>query len=70
MAVTGSGRAEKEQVGRMVSVLLGIVIDGRLDASDALAAAICGVLRQHMPVAPAVKPRGDWRVQLARRLGK
>jgi crossover junction endodeoxyribonuclease RuvC len=68
MAVTGSGRAEKEQVGRMVSVLLGIVIDGRLDASDALAAAICGVLRQHTPDARAVKPRGDWRVQLARQM--
>lgn len=45
LAVTGSGRAEKTQVGRMVEVLLGIKIVGRADASDALAAAICGVLR-------------------------
>src|SRR5207302_7172068 len=37
-AVTGTGRAEKEQVGRMVGVLLGIAVEGRLDASDALAA--------------------------------
>ena len=44
-AVTGTGRAEKVQVGRMVEVLLGIKMTGRLDASDALAAAICGVLR-------------------------
>jgi len=44
-AVTGSGKAEKVQVGRMVEVLLGIKIEGRADASDALAAAICGVLR-------------------------
>jgi crossover junction endodeoxyribonuclease RuvC len=44
-AVTGTGRAEKLQVGRMVEVLLGIRIAGRHDASDALAAAICGVLR-------------------------
>ena len=41
-AVTGYGGAEKEQVRRMVRVLLG-VRDGRLplDASDALAVAIC-----------------------------
>ena len=43
--VTGSGKAEKEQVGRMVAMLLGVRIEGRADASDALAAAICGVLR-------------------------
>jgi crossover junction endodeoxyribonuclease RuvC len=70
MAVTGSGRAEKEQVGRMVSVLLGIALTGRLDASDALAAAICGVLRQHAPETARARPRGDWRAQLARRMGK
>jgi crossover junction endodeoxyribonuclease RuvC len=44
-AVTGTGRAEKDQVGRMVAVLLGITVQGRFDASDALAAAICGILR-------------------------
>jgi len=50
-AVTGTGRAEKEHVGRMVSVLLGISpFHGRLDASDALAAAICGLLRANDPV--------------------
>src|SRR3989454_3028817 len=41
-AVTGSGAAEKEQVRRMVRILLGL--DGgslALDASDALAVAIC-----------------------------
>jgi crossover junction endodeoxyribonuclease RuvC len=48
-AVTGSGRAEKEQVGRMVQTLLGITIEGRADASDALAAAICGLLRKNAP---------------------
>lgn len=48
-AVTGNGRAEKFQVGRMVQVLLGITIEGRLDASDALAAAICGILRARDP---------------------
>lgn len=71
MAVTGSGRAEKEQVGRMVCVLLGIALPARMDASDALAAAICGILRQHVPQAVTVKKqRGDWRMQLARKVGK
>ncbi len=43
MAVTGYGGAEKEQVRRMVRILLGLQ-DGSpisLDASDALAVAIC-----------------------------
>ncbi len=41
-AVTGNGRADKEQVSRMVRVLLGLPED-RLpdDATDALAVAIC-----------------------------
>jgi crossover junction endodeoxyribonuclease RuvC len=68
-AVTGTGRAEKEQVGRMVSVLLGIRVEGKLDASDALAAAICGVLRARDPQASAPR-RGDWRAALARRFAK
>jgi crossover junction endodeoxyribonuclease RuvC len=72
-AVTGTGRAEKEQVGRMVAVLLGITIQGRHDASDALAAAICGILRARDPeetLAAAPRARGDWRVAFARRYGK
>jgi crossover junction endodeoxyribonuclease RuvC len=44
-AVTGTGRAEKDQVGRMVCILLGITVHERMDATDALAAAICGLLR-------------------------
>ena len=69
-AVTGTGRAEKEQVGRMVAVVLGIAVEGRMDASDALAAAICGVLRARDPAAGSRKPRGDWRAALARRFAK
>jgi len=44
-AVCGSGRADKTQVARMVSVLLGA---GRrsADASDALAAALCYLQRR------------------------
>lgn len=67
-AVTGTGRAEKEQVGRMVAVVLGIAIRGRLDATDALAAAICAVLRAQAP--EVARPRGDWRAALARRYAK
>lgn len=41
-AVTGYGQAEKDQVQRMVKVLLNLEDDRMsLDASDALAAAIC-----------------------------
>ncbi|HEU4403608.1 MAG TPA: crossover junction endodeoxyribonuclease RuvC [Candidatus Polarisedimenticolia bacterium] len=52
-AVAGYGGAEKEQVRRMVQILLGIR-DSRmpLDASDALAVAIC-----HAHSAPALRVR-------------
>jgi crossover junction endodeoxyribonuclease RuvC len=69
-AVTGTGRAEKEQVGRMVEVVLGITVRERLDASDALAAAICGCLRARDPEPLAPRRRGDWRAALARRFAK
>jgi crossover junction endodeoxyribonuclease RuvC len=55
--VTGSGKAEKEQVGRMVAMLLGVKIEGRADASDALAAAICGALSARSPVVAPSEPR-------------
>lgn len=44
-AVTGSGRAEKEQVALMVQTLLGLPEPAQVDASDALAAAICHFLQ-------------------------
>lgn len=40
-AVAGSGGAEKEQVQRMVRLLLGVQRELPPDAADALAAAIC-----------------------------
>lgn len=40
-SVVGYGRADKEQVRAMVKTLLGMKEDPPLDASDALAAAIC-----------------------------
>ena len=40
-AVTGSGRADKKQMQKMVGMLLGIAEKMPVDAADALAAAIC-----------------------------
>jgi len=41
-AVTGKGNASKEQVAAMISTLLKIkIIDKKLDATDAMAAALC-----------------------------
>ena len=48
-AITGSGRAPKEQVARMVGILLGADSRGwTVDASDALAVAICCARRYRM----------------------
>lgn len=44
-AVVGTGRAEKEQVSRMVSVILGLPAIEKADASDALAIAITHATR-------------------------
>ena len=40
-AVTGSGRAEKAQIQRMVRVLLNLPVVPAADAADALACALC-----------------------------
>ena len=40
-AVTGSGRAEKPQVARMVAAILGLPAPPPADAADALAVALC-----------------------------
>ena len=48
-ALTGNGRADKRQVSRMVTLLLGQSGEGlSADASDALAVAICFAQRQRM----------------------
>jgi crossover junction endodeoxyribonuclease RuvC len=45
-AVTGSGRADKDQVGAMVSRLLGLAeVPRPADAADSLALAICHIWR-------------------------
>ncbi|HTW13026.1 MAG TPA: crossover junction endodeoxyribonuclease RuvC [Solirubrobacteraceae bacterium] len=52
-AVCGSGRADKQQVGRMVARLLGLAAVPRPDhAADALAVAVCDTSRA--PLAEAV----------------
>lgn len=49
MAVTGQGRADKQQVGHMVKLILGLRDPGiPSDASDALAVAICYAQRLPM----------------------
>ena len=52
-AVCGSGRADKDQVQRMVAALLALPEPPRPDhAADALAVAICDL--NHAPVAMAI----------------
>lgn len=53
-AVCGSGRADKGQVARMVTALLGLAEQPRADhASDALAVAVCHVNRAPLAAALA-----------------
>lgn len=40
-ALTGNGRADKEQVARMVRMIVGATGEVQADATDALAVAIC-----------------------------
>ena len=58
-AVTGHGRADKDQVGRMVKLILGLGSE-RLtpDASDALAVAICFAQRVRLDRLGARSGRG------------
>lgn len=44
-AATGNGRSAKEQVASMVAALLGLTPPLQADAADALAAALCHLLR-------------------------
>ena len=58
-AVTGSGRAGKEQVTAMVTKLLRITDPPRpADAADALALAICHLWRGGAPMSTALRPAG------------
>lgn len=65
-AVVGEGKAAKEQVQKMVRVLLGLPEIAQADASDAVAVAICHInsfrLRQQAgPVVPPSRRSSSWR---------
>jgi crossover junction endodeoxyribonuclease RuvC len=53
-AIVGFGRAEKQQVGAMIKLLLGLeAVPSPHDAADALAVAICHVHSSHGAIAEA-----------------
>jgi crossover junction endodeoxyribonuclease RuvC len=55
-AVVGFGRAEKQQIGQMVKLLLGLdAIPSPHDAADAIAVAICHIHGSTGPVARALR---------------
>ena len=67
-SVTGSGRAEKQQVQLMVKLLLGLVeVPKPDDAADALAVAIC---QAHTGVSPATEVYGGYQGRRARQRGR
>ena len=61
--ITGSGRADKDQVAAMVSRLLGIVPKG-VDSADALAIAISSMNDQYGVVSPSAKVSGQYNTGL------
>jgi crossover junction endodeoxyribonuclease RuvC len=74
MSVVGYGRAEKAQVQRMIMLLLGLdTAPSPLDASDALAVALCHAHLTHgLPVASSREPRHlrSWRHAKVEQLGR
>lgn len=68
MAITGNGAASKEQVQEMLRRILEIprdrLADLQLDATDALAAALCHFYEQQRPT-PAVGPK-SWKEFIAK----
>lgn len=69
-AIVGYGRAEKEQVAKMLKLMVGPQEFSTLDASDALALAICHAHLSLRPQQSAQLPRkSKKRVSLAEALG-
>jgi crossover junction endodeoxyribonuclease RuvC len=65
-AVVGQGRAEKEQVQKMLKALLGLPEIAQADASDALAVAVChinscGLARISVDRAGSKRLKTSWR---------
>jgi crossover junction endodeoxyribonuclease RuvC len=74
-AVTGAGRAEKGRVHAMVKAILGLAeVTGPLDASDALAIAICHHHGRKTPAprrgASRLAPRVEAAIRAARERGE
>ena len=58
-SVTGNGNASKEQVAAMLGHMLKTTVDNRfLDATDALATAVCHQLQRQSPLAGLSKGKG------------
>ena len=68
-AVVGSGRAEKMQVNGMIRAILGLRAAPAIDASDALAVAVChaGALVLPKSAVPEAKPPRAARAPRVRR---
>lgn len=65
VAITGSGSASKEQVCNMIMKILGIDIEPQhLDATDALAIALCHYFQLTSPI-PEGKSPSDWKKFIA-----
>lgn len=60
-SVTGNGNAAKEQVAAMLQSTLKVDLEGQyLDATDALAAAVCHYYQSRSPLAGMGKKYNDW----------
>lgn len=61
IAICGNGAASKEQVSMMIQKTLGVQLDPKyLDATDALAIALCHYYEQSSPLA-RVGGKSDWK---------
>jgi len=70
-AITGRGTASKEQVAAMLQSRLGYKIDDKyLDASDALAAAVCHWQQLSTPLGAGGTKHKDWKSYVAAHKGK
>ncbi len=62
IAICGNGAASKEQVSLMIQKTLGVTLNPKyLDATDALAIALCHFYRQFSPLGAVSSGRGDWK---------
>ena len=68
-AITGNGAASKEQVAYFLKQMFSIdILPSDLDATDALAAAVCHYLQMKKPVSD--KPYKNWDEYIRKNPGK